>query len=306
MRPFKSLSVVSLIIKLCFLGFLFPVNGMALSDTNIYFSFHSGPFPEHEPSFNLDPILISGEAELEYTVTIPPQNPLHAYQELHMFIVEQGSSVVIKDFVLTDDSRGTGGETSVASAIDMTGSWGDALIEGDTFTLPNGASAWDGFYNLNLDIYPLTFVNGGTFTFKASVPAGLKVDDGTWTYVLDGDSVKITGCSSTCLADLVIPNTLAGKSVTSIGAMAFSNNQLTSVSIPDGMTNIGYKAFSNNQLSSLTIPSNVTNIGHEAFTNNQLSSLTIPSNVTNIGYKAFYQNKLLSVIISNSMTSIGG
>ena len=63
--------------------------------------------------------------------------------------------------------------------------------------------------------------------------------------------------------------------VTSIGVLAFDNNGLTSVTIPNSVTSIGVNAFMGNQLSSVTIPNSVTSIGEFAFANNQLSSVTI-------------------------------
>ena len=124
-------------------------------------------------------------------------------------------------------------------------------------------------------------------------------------YELNGDSVTVTGCSGTCPTDLVIPSTIAGKSVTSIGNSAFRENQLTSVTIPDSVTSIGDNAFWFNQLTSVTIPDSVTSIGGYAFYGNQLTSVTIPNSVTSIGDGAFYGNQLTSVTIPNSVTSIG-
>ena len=47
-------------------------------------------------------------------------------------------------------------------------------------------------------------------------------DDGTWTYTLSGDEATITGCVATCPTELVIPSTVDGYSVTSIGKMLSS------------------------------------------------------------------------------------
>jgi hypothetical protein len=80
--------------------------------------------------------------------------------------------------------------------------------------------------------------------------------------------------------DVVIPPTIDGQAVITIGDMAFKNNQLTSVTIPDSVTTIGEEAFRNNQLTSVTIPGSVTSIGSSAFWNNQLTSVTIGANVT--------------------------
>ena len=67
------------------------------------------------------------------------------------------------------------------------------------------------------------------------------------------------------------------------------------------VTKIGENAFSNNQLTSVTIPNSVTTIGDHAFENNQLTNVTIPNSVTLIGYGAFYNNALTNVTVPNSV-----
>jgi alpha-tubulin suppressor-like RCC1 family protein/predicted metalloprotease len=106
------------------------------------------------------------------------------------------------------------------------------------------------------------------------------------------------------LDELIIPSEVNGIPVTSIGIMAFSKNNLTSVTIPDNVTTIGDYAFEGNQLKSVTIPDSVTSIGVDAFSNNNLTSVTIPNSVTSIERNAFQSNKLTSVTIGNSVTSI--
>jgi TolB-like protein len=105
--------------------------------------------------------------------------------------------------------------------------------------------------------------------------------------------------------NLVIPDTVWGETVTSIGSSAFYSNRLTSVTIPNSVTSIGDNAFYSNQLTSVTIPNSVTSIGANAFSLNRLTSVTIPNSVTGIGALAFANNLLASVIIPNSVTSIG-
>jgi hypothetical protein len=79
------------------------------TDTSIYFRFERLPFPDVDPSFNLDPVLIVGETEIEYTVTIPAQNAANTYESFNLYLVEQGQTVIIKDIVVTDDIDSTGG-----------------------------------------------------------------------------------------------------------------------------------------------------------------------------------------------------
>ena len=93
---------------------------------------------------------------------------------------------------------------------------------------------------------------------------------------------------------------------TTIEDWAFSNNQLTAVTIPPSVTTIGDWAFSNNQLTAVTIPPSVTTIGKSAFDRNQLTAVTIPPSVTTIGESAFSSNKLTAVTIPPSVTTIGG
>ncbi len=121
--------------------------------------------------------------------------------------------------------------------------------------------------------------------------------------------VSITGynCGSGAsneILDVVIPNTINGKTVVTIVSRAFYSKGLKSVIIPDGVTTIGYAVFANNELTSIKIPSSVTRIGHTAFRDNQLTSVIIPDGVTTIGNAAFENNQLTSVIIPKSVTSI--
>ena len=105
--------------------------------------------------------------------------------------------------------------------------------------------------------------------------------------------------------DIVIPDTIGGVAVTSIGSEAFRENNLSSVIIGNSVTSIGRGAFIENNLSSVTIPDSVTSIGKEAFRNNNLTSVTIPNSVESIEYATFSNNDLTSVIIPDSVTSIG-
>ena len=106
------------------------------SDTSVYFRFERLPHPDVDPSFNLDPVVIVGEAELEYTVTIPAQDAGNTYSSFLLYVVDQDSPVMVKDIVVTDDSgstggvrEGNGGSTDGGSV--ATGAEGELTTNGD-------------------------------------------------------------------------------------------------------------------------------------------------------------------------------
>ncbi len=94
--------------------------------------------------------------------------------------------------------------------------------------------------------------------------------------------------------------------LTSIGNYAFYDNKLTQVSLPKGLTSIGAVAFNHNKLTEVSLPQGLTSIGKEAFSENQLTQVSLPKGLTSIGYRAFAYNKLTEVSFPQGLTSIGG
>lgn len=91
---------------------------------------------------------------------------------------------------------------------------------------------------------------------------------------------------------------------TTIGKGSFSNNKITSVTLPN-IECIPELAFYNNELTSIKFPTSVKCIEAYAFGDNLLSNeLIIPAHITSIGNAAFVNNQL-SIVNMSQFTSDG-
>ncbi|MEG1582027.1 MAG: leucine-rich repeat domain-containing protein, partial [Clostridia bacterium] len=161
--------------------------------------------------------------------------------------------------------------------------------------------------------------------FKGVIVAG--------SYIFEQSTGTLVSYAGTG-TEIVIPSTIAGIPVTSIGVSAFRGcTGLTSITIPSSVTTIGSWAFYEcTRLVSVTIPSSVTEIGMGVFQNciglmsvffetgsnlttiqdsffsgcTSLTKITIPRSVSFIGDGAFIDCRdLTSITIPSSVTSIG-
>nr|WP_321406251.1 leucine-rich repeat protein [uncultured Carboxylicivirga sp.] len=82
------------------------------------------------------------------------------------------------------------------------------------------------------------------------------------------------------------------ETVKTIGEHSFILNNLTSVTIPEGVTCIRDLAFQNNKITTLNLPNSLHYIGYQAFFLNSINSITIPENVICINEGAFLMNSL--------------
>jgi hypothetical protein len=128
------------------------------------------------------------------------------------------------------------------------------------------------------------------------------------TYTVTGGEAQITGYVGAGGA-VVIPSTLGGYPVTSIGKNAFSaKSRITSFSLPDSLRSIGDEAFSIcTGITRITIPKNVTSIGVQAFDYCiELKNVVLPPGLTSIPNWAFMRcYKLESISLPQGITKIG-
>lgn len=124
----------------------------------------------------------------------------------------------------------------------------------------------------------------------ALTPEVLAATDGDFMYEIILGKATVTKYNGKA-SEVIIPDTLGGKPVATIGDYAFFEyTKLKSVTIPDSVTSIGSGAFMYcDKLTSISIPEGTTTIGAEAFAYcDKLQRVTIPDSVTFIGDEVFY------------------
>ncbi len=135
-------------------------------------------------------------------------------------------------------------------------------------------------------------INGTTFSCKVS----------------SGTKAVITECSSD-MEEIIIPSSLGGYAITSIGEKAFFGKvMLTSVIIPESITYIGDNAFSGClSLESVVLPETLTYMGDECFTScTSLKYVKLSSSLRTLPDRCFSSCTALDNIeIPDSVKSIG-
>ncbi len=92
-------------------------------------------------------------------------------------------------------------------------------------------------------------------------------------FVFDSSTGTITDYLSSFGTVVEIPTTIDGVAVIKIGANAFNDKGITSITIPVGITEIGDHAFAHNSLITLTIPQTVKKYRIGSFSYNSLKTL---------------------------------
>ena len=137
------------------------------SPVNVRFVFENAPWPDVNPNFSTENVLVSG-GEAVYSVDIPPQDAAQTFSSFLMYIGERDSPVSITNIVATSYIT----DPNAATYADFSGSFGGSTVEDDVYTFPTGAEGYAGFANNNTALYPFTFGFGGKITFTAAIPEG--------------------------------------------------------------------------------------------------------------------------------------
>ena len=195
--------------------------------------------------------------------------------------------------------------------------------------------------NSNDQIEKLTTIVGTTEDFE-DLRLFARPESSGFTFSTSSNS--ITGIGTCVDTEILIPTSISGKAVKSIGGGVFNPtansgkatviNTIKSVVIPYGIETIGYNAFKNNTgLTYVSIPESIKilgeiedaaifsgcsalktvrlcygleTIGSSTFYNcSSLEKINIPSSVRTLGYQAFYGcTKLAEVAIPNGVSTI--
>lgn len=139
------------------------------------------------------------------------------------------------------------------------------------------------------------YATGANFQFK---DVNKKVEDDSldkenassdFKYILNSKEAEIISYIGE-KEDVVVPDTIEGVKVTSIGSDAFKdNNKIKSVKLPDSVEIINSSAFENcTSLVNVNIPENVTVINESAFKDcSLLDNVELNEKLETIGYNAF-------------------
>ncbi len=105
----------------------------------------------------------------------------------------------------------------------------------------------------------LSFISlSGLILCACGKPASSPIED--FTYEFEDNKVTITGYTGSDL-EIIVPDTIEERPVTVIGEKAFSEYDMTSIVIPEGVTSIEYNAFARcNVLEKITFPDTLKDI----------------------------------------------
>ena len=101
------------------------------------------------------------------------------------------------------------------------------------------------------------------------------------------------------LNSVVLPRTLK-----TIEALAFENNNIDSINIPNSVTDIGEYAFWNNAITSVYLPDSVTNLYRYAFGKNPLTEFSFSKNMNTMTEGTIYYTSLTNLTVPSNIKTI--
>lgn len=162
----------------------------------------------------------------------------------------------------------------------------------------------------HVTVYYRAGTTGWSNTF-AGQPTALWIEQAPatdFTYGITNSAVTITKYTGPG-GNVIIPDMIEGKPVTSIGYAAFQSCvTLTNITIPNSVTLIGIAAFSGcTGLLDIFIPNSVTIIEDDAFLScTGLTDIAVPNSVTSLGHYVFDTcTSLTNATIGSGVASIG-
>lgn len=133
--------------------------------------------------------------------------------------------------------------------------------------------------------------------------------DGHYNYTVSNGEIRIYSVAPNISGELVVPESIAGYPVTTIGTFAFNRlTNVTSIHLPSSLTTIENYAFMGcSSLESITIPDHVKTLGEATFQNcTALKSFTLSDSITEIPLETFSGcTSLESIIIPENIQAIG-
>jgi Leucine Rich Repeat (LRR) protein/type IX secretion system substrate protein len=185
------------------------------------------------------------------------------------------------------------------------------------FTLPTPQT--DDFLHWYDDAYPMNTYSAGEVVtnlynrYNALIKYILTDED----VVMENGTIISTSYDYRS-AYIIIPDTLDGQQVVSIGEIQKENEDgtymdgmfqsidgttLIGVDLPSSLDTIGYNAFGWNQITEISLPANIRCIKGGAFQGNYLTSINIPEKVTYIGHAAFAECQLTEFTLPNPLST---
>ena len=96
----------------------------------VRFRFERLPYPDTEPSFNTDPMTVTGTEPMMYEIVIPPQGT-NSFESMIMYLDQRDVAVTVTDVRVMPNP-------DPKFAV-MDGAFDGFIVEGDTYEFPTGA-----------------------------------------------------------------------------------------------------------------------------------------------------------------------